>query len=127
LSVSIGTSLGNSGHLAFALAMKTAGIDIRKLKTVAFNSANEGISALLGGHIDLASTPPSAVLQHVQSGKLRVLALTSPTRARGDLAGVPTWKELGVNSTHEVWRGVVGPRGLSPRRLHSGTTRSARS
>jgi putative tricarboxylic transport membrane protein len=113
LSVSIGTSLGNSGHLAFALAMKAAGIDIRKLKTVAFNSAGDGITALLGGHIDLASTPPSAVLQHVQAGKLRVLALTSPARARGELANVPTWKELGVNSTHEVWRGVVGPRGMT--------------
>ena len=113
LSVSIGTSLGNSGHLAFALAMKAAGVDIRKLKTVAFNSAGEGITALLGGHIDLASTPPSAVLQHVQAGKIRVLALTAPQRARGELANVPTWKELGVNSTHEVWRGVAGPKGLT--------------
>jgi putative tricarboxylic transport membrane protein len=112
LSVSIGTSLGNSGHLAFALAMKAAGIDIRKLKTVAFNSAADGTTALLGGHIDLASTPPSAVLPHVQAGKLRVLALTAPTRAHGELANVPTWKELGVNSTHEVWRGVIGPRGM---------------
>ncbi len=113
LSVSIGTSLGNSGHLAYALAMRAAGVDIRKLKTVAFNSAGEGITALLGGHIDLASTPPSAVLPFVQSGKLRVIALTSPARARGELANVPTWKELGVNSTHEVWRGVVGPRGMT--------------
>ena len=113
LSVSIGTSLGNSGHLAFALAMKAAGVDIRKLKTVAFNSAGDGITALLGGHIDLVSTPPSAVLQHVQAGKLRVLALTAPARARGELANVPSGKELGVNSTHEVWRGVIGPRGMT--------------
>jgi putative tricarboxylic transport membrane protein len=112
-SVSIGTSLGNSGHLAFALAMKAAGIDIKKLKTVAFNSAAEGTTALLGGHVDLASTPPSAVLQHLQAGKLRVIALTAPQRARGELANVPTWKELGVNSTHEVWRGVIGPRGMT--------------
>jgi putative tricarboxylic transport membrane protein len=113
LSVSIGTSLGNSGHLAFALAMKAAGVDIKKLKTVAFNSAGDGTTALLGGHIDLASTPPSAVLQHVQTGKLRVLAITAPQRAHGELANVPTWKELGVNSTHEVWRGVIGPKGMT--------------
>lgn len=117
LSVSIGTSLGNSGHLAFALAMKTAGVDIKKLKTVAFNSAGDGMTALLGGHIDLASTPPSAVLQQVQAGKVRVLALTAPTRARGELANVPTWKEQGVNSTHEVWRGVIGPRGMTAQQI----------
>jgi putative tricarboxylic transport membrane protein len=70
-SVSIGTSLGNSGHLAFALAMKAAGVDIRKLKTVAFNSAGEGVTALLGGHIDMASTPPPALLQHVHHGANR--------------------------------------------------------
>ena len=113
LSVSIGTSLGNAGHLAYALAMKAAGVDIKKLKTVAFNSAGDGITALLGGHIDLASTPPSAVLQHVQAGKLRVLVLTAPTRAHGELANVPTWKELGINSTHEVWRGLIGTRGMT--------------
>ena len=49
----------------------------------------------------------------MQAGKLRLLAITSPQRAHGDLADVPTWKELGVNSTHEVWRGVVGPRGMT--------------
>jgi putative tricarboxylic transport membrane protein len=113
LSVSIGTGLGNAGHLAFALAMKAAGVEIKKLKTVAFNSASDGMTALLGGHIDLASTPPSAVLPHVQAGKLRVLAVTSPTRAQGELSKVPTWKEQGVDSTHEVWRGVVGPRGMT--------------
>jgi putative tricarboxylic transport membrane protein len=113
LSISIGTSPGNSGHLAFALAMKTAGVDIKKLKTVAFNSAGDGIAAVLGGHVDAASTPPSTAMQFVQSGKLRLLVLTAPQRGTGELANVPTWKELGVDSTHEVWRGVVGPKGLS--------------
>ena len=117
LSVSIGTSLGNSGHLAFALAMKAAGVDIKKLKTVAFNSAGDGMTALLGGHIDLASTPPSAVLQQLQAGKVRVLAVTAPSRLRGELANVPTWKEQGVNSTHEVWRGLVGPRNMTAQQI----------
>jgi putative tricarboxylic transport membrane protein len=26
---------------------------------------------------------------------------------------VPTWKELGINSVNEVWRGLAGPRGLT--------------
>ena len=111
--MAVGTSLGNSAHMAFALAMKTAGVDIKKMKTVAFNSVNEGTTALLGGHVDVESAPPSVLLQLVQAGKLRLLALAAPQRARGDLANVPTWKEQGVNSAHEVWRGLAGPKGMT--------------
>ena len=113
LSVAVGTSLGNSAHIAFALAMKAAGVDIKKLTTVAFNSVNEGTTALLGGHVDVESAPPSVLLQLVQAGKLRMLALAAPQRARNELAGVPTWKEQGVNSAHEVWRGLAGPKGMA--------------
>ena len=113
LSVAIGTSPGNAAHMAFATAMKIAGIDIKKLKTVSFNSVSEGTTALLGGHIDVESAPPSVLLQLVQTGKLRILAITAPRRARNELANVPTWKELGVDSTHEVWRGLAGPKGMT--------------
>lgn len=113
LSIAVGTSLGNAAHVAFALAMKTAGVEIKKLKTVVFNSVGEGSTALLGGHIDVSSSPPSVLLPLIQTGKLRVLAIAAPQRARGELANAPTWKEQGVNATHEVWRGLAGPKGMT--------------
>ncbi len=112
LTASIGTALGNSAHLALALAMKAAGVDVKRLKTVVFN-VNEGTTALLGGHVDYASSPTSVLMQLIETGKLRVLAVTAPQRVRGELANVPTWKELGVNATHEVWRGLAGPKGMT--------------
>lgn len=113
LSVAIGTAPGNAAHIAFAHAMKVAGVDVRKLKTVSFNSNSDGSMALLGGHVDLESAPASVVLPLLQSGKVRLLAISAPQRGRGELAQVPTWKEQGVNSVNEVWRGLAGPKGMT--------------
>ncbi|HSQ06045.1 MAG TPA: tripartite tricarboxylate transporter substrate binding protein [Burkholderiales bacterium] len=113
LSVAIGTALGNATHLSFALAMKAAGVDIKKLKTVVFNSGSESITAALGGHIDVAASAPSSALPQLRAGKMRMLVIGAPQRMPGELAGVPTWRELGINSAFELWRGLAGPRGLS--------------
>ena len=109
LAVAVGTALGNGTHLSFALAMRAGGVDTRKLKTVVFGSASDSMTALLGGHIDAAASAPSSVLPHVKTGKLRVLAITAPQRLGGELAAVPTWKELGVDSAYGLWRGLAGP------------------
>ena len=112
-SVSIGTAFGNATHLSYALAMKAAGVDIRKLKTVVFNSGGDAMTALLGGHVDAMASAPSTLLQHIKAGKVRMLAVVAPQRLAGDFAGIPTWKELGINVTFELWRGLAGPKGMS--------------
>ena len=114
LSVAVGTALGNATHTSFALAMRAAGVDIRKMRTVVFNSGGESMTALLGGHIDAAASAPSAMLSQLRAGKLRMLAIGSPKRLDGELASVPTWRELGVETTFDLWRGIAGPRGLTP-------------
>ncbi len=113
LSVSVGTSPGNSAHIAFAHAMKVAGVDVKKLKVVSFNSAGDGTMAVIGGHVDLESAPASNVRDLLEAGKVRLLAISAPQRGRGIMGQVPTWKELGVNSVNEVWRGLAGPKGLT--------------
>ncbi len=118
LSVVIGTGAGNATHISFAHAMKAGGVDIRKLKTVVFNSPSEGVAALLGGHVDVTAGGLSNVLQHAQAGKVRIIALGAPQRLTGKLATVPTWKELGINSAFELWRGVAAPKGLSRAQIH---------
>ena len=112
LSVSIGTAFGNATHISHALAMKAAGVDIRKMKTVVFNSGGDAMTALLGGHVDAMASAPSTLRQHVKSGKVRLLATVAPQRLAGDFAAVPTWKELGTDVTFELWRGLAGPRNL---------------
>ena len=72
---------------------------------------------MLGGHLDVAATPAGSILAHVQSGRARVLAVSSPQRLGGEFAGVPTWKELGFAVVAANWRSVVGPKGLSDEQL----------
>jgi putative tricarboxylic transport membrane protein len=117
LSFSIGIAVGSHNHIATAEVAKSQGADIRKLKVVAFSGSADGITALLGGHIDVSASPASAVLAHVKAGKLRTLAVSSEQRLTGDLASVPTWTELGIRALSANWRSVLGPRGLSEQQV----------
>lgn len=105
--------VGGGGHLGFALAAKAAGIDPKRLKTVVFKSGGDSLTALLGGHIDVMTSTTSAPVPHHRAGKLRIVAIGAAKRLGGDLATVPTWRELGVDAQFANWRGMVGPRGLT--------------
>jgi putative tricarboxylic transport membrane protein len=113
----ISTALGNINHIAFAVVAREAGVDPKKVKTVVFESSGASITALMGGHVDLVVGPASIAGRSTESGRIRALAITSPTRRTGALANVPTWKELGVNAVVDNWRGVVGPKGMPPQQV----------
>lgn len=117
LSIAVASALGNHIHVGIAKALKTAGVDIKKLKVVAFKSSGDSVAALLGGHIDVVSSTTPNVLGQLQAGKIRVLAITSANRLGGSLAGVPTWKEQGVNIEFNASQGAIGPRGLSAQQI----------
>jgi putative tricarboxylic transport membrane protein len=117
VSAAVGTSLGNSGHVALALATRAAGGDAKKLRAVVFNAAAQGMTALLGGHVDLVASPASNLVQQLGERRIRVLALSAPVRAGGALADVPTWRESGADVVIDNLRGVIGPKGLSAAQL----------
>lgn len=117
LSIAIGSVPGGSNHIGIARVMKAAGVDVRKLKTVVFKSGGESMLALLGGHIDLSANAPEQVLRHLEGGKLRAIAIGAPRRLPGVLADIPTWKELGIDVIADTWRGVIGPKGLTPAQI----------
>jgi putative tricarboxylic transport membrane protein len=111
-SIAVATSRGGALHIATGLALKAAGVDIKKLRVVVFNANAESLTAMLGGHVDVAVSTVNSFVPQAQSGKLRVIAVSSPRRLTG-FADVPTWKEQGINSEYASWRGVMGPRGLT--------------
>jgi putative tricarboxylic transport membrane protein len=111
-SIAVATSRGGALHIATGLALKAAGVDVRRLRIVVFNANAESLAAMLGGHVDVAVSTPNSFVPHVQSGKVRAIAVSSPRRLPG-FAAAPTWKEQGVDSEYASWRGIMGPRGLT--------------
>jgi putative tricarboxylic transport membrane protein len=111
IPIGIATSAGNTNHIGAALIARAAGADVRKLKVVVFNSGGESMTALLGGHVGLVVTPSANLIPHMQSGRMRVVAVSSPGRLAGPLATVPTWKENGVDAVVSNWRPIIGTKG----------------
>ena len=110
-------SRGGPSHLALSAAVRAAGIDARKLKTVVFKGSSEAITALLGSHIEIVSTGATNAAGHMAAGKLRVLGVSSGQRLPGAMATVPTWKEQGVDLVYGSWRSVVAPKGVTPEQV----------
>jgi len=109
----VGTSLGSVGHIALALTTKSVGNDSKRLRAVVFPAAAQGMTALLGGHIDLVSSPVSNLVPHAADGKIRIIAIAAPKRLGGALSQTPTLREQGANVEVDNLRGVIGPKGLS--------------
>ena len=114
IAIGFATTLGSHNHIAAGLLMKAVGGNPRDLKVIAHKGSAEAITNLLGGHIDLVTTAAGNVSAHVASGKLRVVGVSADKRFPGALAGIPTWKEQGVDLVYGGWRAIMGPKGLSP-------------
>ena len=113
LTIALSTALAGSNHLATVLALKAAGVDIKRLRVVVVKGAGEAITGVMGGHYDLAAASAASLIPFLESGKLHGIAVSGPKRLTGAFANVPTWKEQGVDSVYANWRGVVGPKGLT--------------
>jgi tripartite-type tricarboxylate transporter receptor subunit TctC len=104
--------MGNSGngsiwHLAAAALEDKVNV---KFNHIPFNGAAPAVLSLLGGHIDAVAVSPAEVTVHVQSGKLRTLAVMSDKRSKG-FESVPTLKERGIDLSIGTWRGLGAPKG----------------
>ena len=117
LSLGFSGSAGNHHHIIAGLFMKAIGANPRDLKTVLFKGSSEAVTAILGGHLDLVSTGAGNAAPHMETGKLRILAVSSAQRLGGAMASVPTWKEQGVELAYGSWRSIVGPKGLRPEQI----------
>ncbi len=113
-SVAVGVSnRGGTNHLTLSLLAKAAGIDARRLKVVVFKTNAEGLTAMLGGHIQLVSSAVATAVGQMRDGKARIISVSAPQRMGGDLAQVPTLREQGYDVSLSNWRAIIGPRGLS--------------
>jgi len=114
---SLSLAYGSTTHrVASALPMQAAGVSVKDVRMPVFEGGKTAVM-VLGGHADVLLTSVVQVMPHVESGKLRVIAVNSPKRLDGPLAAAPTWSELGYKSGAGSWRSIIAPRGISPEQV----------
>lgn len=97
---------GTTTQLGAELLKREAGVS---MSHIPYRGAAPALTDLMGGQADLMVADLPAVLSFTQSGKLRPLALTWPTRSQA-LPNVPTTAELGwKNVVSSTWYGLMAP------------------
>jgi tripartite-type tricarboxylate transporter receptor subunit TctC len=105
---------GTLSHLLGAVLKKEAGIDMNHIP---YKGVGTAITDLLGGQVDALVTSTSSVAGHIQAGRLRAVAVTSPRRL-GIFKDVPMLEELGHRGmVFDDWYGFFAPAGTPPDRV----------
>ena len=100
------SGVGGAGHLAGELFKQRAGIDVVH---VPYKGGGPAMTDLLGGRVTMYPGVPSTVLPHVDSGKLRALAITGPNRIPTH-PNIPTVAESGYPGFEASnWYAFVAP------------------
>ena len=105
------TGIGGSNHLVAELFKLLTDTDFLY---VPYQGGGPAMTALLGDQVDVYFDQVSTTVPHVQGGRVRALAVTSPERWPA-LPDVPTFAELGIEN-FEVLNitGLAGPAGMDP-------------
>ncbi|TMS58443.1 tripartite tricarboxylate transporter substrate binding protein [Imbroritus primus] len=102
---------GSSIHLSGELFKNMTGIDMQH---VPYKGSAPAVTDLLGGQISMMFDNMPSAIQHVKSGKLRPLAVTTAKRSPA-LPNVPTIAESGVKGYEATsWFGLLAPAGTPP-------------
>lgn len=111
VSFGAGGSVGGQDWMQTAMLAKAGGIDPKNMTYVALEGGGEAVTAVLGNHIQVVSAGIAEMGPHVESGKVRVLAVFANERLPGKLAEIPTAKEQGYDVEWPVIRGYyMGPK-----------------
>jgi len=97
---------GAASHLSAELFKAMAGVN---LLHVPYKGTGQAVTDLLAGHVNLLFAPAQVVMQHVQAGRLKALAVTGSKRSE-TLPNLPTVAESGLPGYEAVgWFGLLAP------------------
>lgn len=100
------TGVGSGSHLAMELFMQRTGI---KMTHVPFRGAAPLVQEIIGGRIDIANSTLPSVLEQINAGTLRAIALASPER-NPRAKDIPTLREQGVTDADaDSWAAFFAP------------------
>ena len=107
VSIGAGGSIGGQDWMVTALLAKSANVDIRNARYVAFEGGGDTMISLLGGHVDAGVQGLGELVSQLEAGSIRILAIFSEERLKlnDKIAQIPTARELGYDV---VWPAIRG-------------------
>lgn len=106
-----GSTPAGPDHLVTMLLAEELGIDPADVVYRSYDGGGPMQAALMGGAVDFAAAGPSEQRAAIDSGQLRVLALTGPEPDPG--IDAPTLRQAGIDLEFMNWRGLLAPPGLA--------------
>ena len=104
------TAAGGTPHLVGVMFAAAAGV---KMTPVHYRGGAPALQDLVGGHVPASINPMSEALTIAQSGRLRMLAVSSTRRSKF-VPDVPTIREAGYDVAGDTWLGAFLPAKASP-------------
>jgi len=108
-----GGSAGGSDQIFIVQVAEALGIPADSVNYVAFTGGGEANAALMGNQVTAGITGYGEISGIVESGRVRLLAVSSETRIVNPY--LPTFLEKDVDVTFQNWRGFVAPPGITPK------------
>ncbi len=96
---------GSMSHVASAVFLKAAGIDVVH---VPYRGLGSAFTDLIAGHVSMVSATPVELKSYLDSGKIKPLAVSGETRSK-QLPGVPTVSETIPSAPIITYNGLVAP------------------
>jgi tripartite-type tricarboxylate transporter receptor subunit TctC len=107
--------IGNQTHLMGEMLSEAAGI---KITHVPYKGQTPAITDLMGGQVEMVFTTLAGVTEHVEAGRLRLLATFGEERDAA-FPNVPTVRESGYPRVVIAgWSGLLAPAGVPQQVLH---------
>ena len=106
-SIELGATFGSTSQFMWLLFEDLTGT---KFKYIPFDGTKERVTALLADTIKLGTINIPTAKKHLATGDLKAMAIASDERSPL-LPDLPTLKELGVDMTYSLDRGIVAPKG----------------
>ncbi len=99
---------GSVAHIGTEIFKQYTGVEMTH---VPYKGSGQAIADVLAGQVQVFITTPPSVMQHVNTGRLKALAVTGKTRHPG-MPNVPTVAEAGLSSFElDAWVALYAPAG----------------
>jgi putative tricarboxylic transport membrane protein len=105
-----GGSAGGTDHILAGLIARAVGVEPSKVNYVASKGGGDQIANIVGGHVTAGVAGLGEFAEHIKSGRMRALAVSSPQKSEG----IPSLKEQGIDVVLGNWRGVFGAPATTP-------------